>query len=272
VIPDTGYRIPTLLTTLTAVMDQIFNPTRRLRDLWEEASDDPFEYAEVQLAAPVDEFLICRWDWADFRLFVMGGAKRKIMWLTAVIFLTVDDDLDLEDVDIGYDAQVTVYFTATSGEKQKLHLWAPTNSECDEYLPCAVCSVLWRAMMTSNSVKLTLQSFSVHGLSSGPVLSQFVVESTQLRVLQFKGLFFEEDHCRALATLQRTDLEVKFYDCTLEPEDAEGTFIEWFRRNQVVTDLHWCTTRSSSIISALSGNSSVKGLFCSGDLRASTPK
>jgi hypothetical protein len=78
-------------------MKHFFNPTRRLQHKWEEASDDPFEYAEVQLAVPVDEFLISRWGWEDVWAFVTGGAKRKIMWLTADIFLSIDDDFYLED-------------------------------------------------------------------------------------------------------------------------------------------------------------------------------
>jgi hypothetical protein len=245
-------------------MQQFFkNPTRRLRDRWEEAGDDSFEYAEVQLAAPVDEFLACRWDWAAFRAFVGDGPMRKIVWITEDTFLSVDDDLCLEDGngDFGYIPQLIVYFTAKSGENQKLNLWVSDNSE---YLPSAACSVLWHAMTTSNSVKLMLQSFFVHGLSSGPVLSEFLVESTGLLVLEFEGLVFEEEHCRALAALQRTDLEIEFNECTLEPQDAEDIFIKWFQRNQVVTDLYCCTMGSSTLSALISVNSSVKKLSFNG--------
>jgi hypothetical protein len=160
-------------------------------------------------------------------------------------------------------AQLFAYCTPTSGEKQILNLWV-TRANNSEYLPSAVYSIMWRAMATSKSVELRLSSFFGHGMSSGPVLSQFLVESTELRVLEFSGLFFEKEHCRALTTLQRTDLEVEFTNCNLEPEDAEDTFVEWFRRNQVVTELFWCAMRSS-ILSALIGvNSSVKKLSFNG--------
>jgi hypothetical protein len=56
---------------------------------------------------------------------------------------------------------------------------------------------------------------------SDPVLSQ---------VLEFEWVAFKENHCRALATLRRTDLELQFHGCTVEPQDAEGILIEWFRR------------------------------------------
>jgi hypothetical protein len=61
-------------------------------------------------------------------------------------------------------------------------------------------------------------------------------------------------------TLERTDLEVKLFYCTLEPVDAEDTFIEWFRNNQVVTEIDCCHI-GGHILSALSGNNSVKKLI-----------
>ena len=70
---------------------------------------------------------------------------------------------------------------------------------------------------------------------------------------------FREEHCRALATLQSTDLIVKFHGCIFEPQDAEGILIEWFRNNRVVTEFVDCSTKCS-MISALSGNDSVKRL------------
>jgi hypothetical protein len=82
-------------------------------------------------------------------------------------------------------------------------------------------------------------------------------ESLSLHALEFRGFDFEEEHCRALATLQRNDLEVKITQCSLDPQDAEDTFIEWFRHNQVLTELNYCEM-GSPIFSALSGNDSVK--------------
>jgi hypothetical protein len=97
------------------------------------------------------------------------------------------------------------------------------------------------------------------GLPSGPLLSQLLRESPSLQVLHFRVFDFMEEHCRALVTLQRTDLEVKFMYCAFEPQNAEDSFIEWLRSNQVVTELE-CCQMGSHILSALSGNNSVKKL------------
>jgi hypothetical protein len=113
---------------------------------------------------------------------------------------------------------------------------------------------------TSNSTRLTIDD-RVEGLGmpSGPLLSQFLRESPLLQVLELDWFTFREEHCRALASLQRTDLKITLSHCKLDPQDAEDTFIEWFRHNQVVTELNCCEI-GSRLISALSGNNSVKRL------------
>jgi hypothetical protein len=82
--------------------------------------------------------------------------------------------------------------------------------------------------------------------------------SPSLELLEFVDFILNEAHCRALATLQRTDLQVAFHFCSFEPRDARDTFIGWLRNSQVVTELEVCAMEG--IISALSGNSSVKRL------------
>jgi hypothetical protein len=73
-------------------MEQLFTPTRRYQDIWEEDNDgDPFEYTEVALAVPVEDLLINRWDWRDLRAFLTGGATPKILWITDDVFL-VDEE------------------------------------------------------------------------------------------------------------------------------------------------------------------------------------
>jgi hypothetical protein len=123
-------------------------------------------------------------------------------------------------------------------------------------LPAEASSVFWHAVTTSNCVKLRLKG-SV--LCSGPALLQFLEASPSLDLLEFYGFALEEAHCRALATLDRTDLEVTFERCLFEAQGATDTFIEWLRHSQVVTKLEVCWMEDS-IISALSGNSSVKSL------------
>jgi hypothetical protein len=100
---------------------------------------------------------------------------------------------------------------------------------------------------------------SLAGLPSGPILSQFLRENLSLQRLEFNSILFKEEHCRALATLQRTDLKIKLIYCTIKPEDAKDAFIEWFRHNEVVTELNCCYMKRG-MLCALSGNKSVKKL------------
>jgi hypothetical protein len=84
--------------------------------------------------------------------------------------------------------------------------------------------------------------------------------SPLLEVLEINGFHFQEEHCRALATLPRTGLNIKFIECSFQPQDAADTFIEWFRNNQVVTELKRCRMGSRIISAALNGNHSLEKL------------
>jgi hypothetical protein len=109
-------------------------------------------------------------------------------------------------------------------------------------------------------VKLKLdQWFRWFGRCSGPALLQFLEASPSLELLELYNFAFEEAHCRALVKLERTDLEVTFERCSFDAQGAKDAFIEWLRHSQVVTKLEGCEMEDS-IISALSGNSSIKSL------------
>jgi hypothetical protein len=243
-------------------MEHFFTPTRRYQDRWGEDGDDgdgPFEYTEVELAVPMEDFLIYSWRWEDLLAFVTGGVMRTILWITDNAFLVVEDDGNRFNLNEDtFERFIVAAMQAMSGQEQTLTL----AHDYDEALSTREVSVFWHAIMTSNSVKLTIETAhddrSV-GLPSGPILSQFFRGSPSLQYLKFFRLHFKEEHCCALATLQRTDLTVELTYCTIEPQDAQDIFIEWFRHNQVVTELNYCEI-DSSIIRALSGNNSVKKL------------
>jgi hypothetical protein len=147
-------------------------------------------------------------------------------------------------------------FTTPSGEMHALVLAKDVYSV---FLSAGASSVFWHAVTTSNCVTLQLRLFFSSGLLSGPSISQFLEASPGLELLEFKTFQFEEAHCCALATVERTDLEVTFMECHFDAQGAEDIFIEWLRHSQVVTKHEYCSMEDS-IISALSGNSSVKSL------------
>jgi hypothetical protein len=241
-------------------MEKFFTPTRRYRNLWKESDDaDPFEYTEVELAVPVEEFLSYRWDWKDLCAFVSSDGLRKFLWITDTenAFLVVDEERGVVFRDQSPKVRMAAVFQETSGQERTLMLM----QDADSKHPTGAINVFWHAVTTSNSVKLTIQDcqYRPGGLPSGPILSQFLRRSPLLQILHIHSFDFKEEHCRALATLQRHNIEIKLRCCKLYPKNAEGTFIEWFRHNQVVTELDRCDM-DSSIISALSGNHSVKRL------------
>jgi hypothetical protein len=82
-----------------------------------------------------------------------------------------------------------------------------------------------------------------------------------LKVLEFRGIHFKEEHFYALSTVQRTDLEFTYTECTLEPRDAQNISIDWFRHYEVVTKLDSFDMESSFLSALINGNTSVKSLY-----------
>lgn len=181
----------------------------------------------------MEQFLIYRWDWDDLRvLFVTGGAMRKILWITEDAFLTNDASFDIEALtNCEYMAVLQAHSTATSGEEQSLLFWKPVVSSPQ---PAGACNIFWRAITTRNSVKLKIGfgGFLGQTETSGLVLSQFWGGSPSLKYLEFMLAGFREEHCRALATLERTDLSIVFRDCVFEPQGGQGAFIQWLWNTQ----------------------------------------
>jgi hypothetical protein len=255
-------------TLLSAAMEQFFEHTERYQELLEESThrDAPFEYTEVQLTetVTVEDFLVYYWDWKELRAFLTGGVTPKIFWITETGFLVVVDSGNrFPWTYLTSHSIISAKIRATSGQEQTLMLADAGIPSLSRSTNNREVDVFWRAITTSNSTQLTIDNDNSF-LPSGPLLSQFLRGSPSLHFLKFYGFHFDEDHCRALATLERKDLEVTLSDCTLDTEYSKGTFIEWFRHNQVLTELEFCSMESD-ILTALSGNSSVKKLSIFGE-------
>jgi hypothetical protein len=226
-------------------MEQFFTWTNRFQELFDQdrdSNDSPFEYTEEELAVPVEECFIYHWDCADLLAFVTGGVMRKILWITNDAYLLLEDGEYYVD-DRKHDAKffIQAEIQAMSGQEQTLTLASIVQE--DMVVSNREIGVFWRAIMTCNSVKLKIQDYGyclAKLPSSGPLLSQLLRGSPSLQVLELVGLHFKEEHCRALATVQRTDLEVKFCQCTFDPQDTMEIFIDWVRNNQIVTELDDC--------------------------------
>jgi hypothetical protein len=251
-------------------MEHLFAPTRRYQKLfgldtgWDD--DVPFEYTELKLVVQLSDFHTT-WNWEDLRaLMVAGGVMRTMVWITKDVFLVVvlddGDGFALDDDSIS--SLLEAEFDETSGQSQMLTL--ASIAHADIPVSTREVGVFWRAITTSNCVKLNVTTYGLLGQPSVRVPPQFLRGNASLQDLLFRGFHFKKEHCRALMAIQRTDLDLKLCECTLDPQD--DTFMEWFRHNQIVTWLVRCQLERG-IISALSGNKSVKKLViqtCPSDL------
>jgi hypothetical protein len=68
-----------------------------------------------------------------------------------------------------------------------------------------------------------------------------------------------EDHCRALATMSRLDVELKIIECRVS-NAAAGAFVECLHSDRGPVKLHNCKIDTQIIASALTGNSRVTSL------------
>jgi hypothetical protein len=184
------------------------------------------------------------------------GEMWKVLCFTENTCIYVEDDTNF-GCDLEEYASLRASFTTTSGERYNLVL-AMEDTDTASLSAEASC-VFWHAVTTSNCVELMLHHtcYARVKLCSGTALSQFLESSLSLELLEFGNVTFKEAHCRALATLERTDLEITFNGCSFDPRGANDTVIEWFRHSQAVTKLERCAM-NDSILSALSENTSVK--------------
>jgi hypothetical protein len=135
-------------------MEHFFTPSWRLHR--RSNGNEAFEYEEVQLSVPMEDFMMQCWDWSELLAFVMGSEIPKIAWITEGTFLAVEDGsysygLDVDvwlDVDFfGYSATLVAHMTPTSGETKSLFLATRTPSALP--LSDGLSSVFWRAVTTS---------------------------------------------------------------------------------------------------------------------------
>jgi hypothetical protein len=225
-------------------MEHFFTPSRRLQDRYGYDFDEPHIHSEVQLTVSIEAFLNHSWDCSDFRhLFACDeDVMRKIIWITEDTFISVEDEntgREYDDRLEGYEIQRAA-LTARSGETHYLVLATVANGVSP--LLVGAFSIFWHAVTTSNCVKLRLKispDFEV-GLLSETARLQFLETSPSLHLLDFEGFTFTAADCRALATLERTGLEVTFEECSFDAQNAKDSFIEWLRHSQVVTKLENC--------------------------------
>jgi hypothetical protein len=210
-------------------MENFFPPTRRFRDEWEANHEDPLEFAEVQLAVPAEQLQICPVNFPEFWGYATGasdGGTHKLVWITDHTFLLVAD-LDTDPnarydvlISFGYHPHLVARLTAASnGEERVLTVWKRQGSAVT-----AAHSFFWRMLATSESEELVVAAWGGgddwdddgSGLTAGPILAQFLGGTQCIQTMSFGNLTFEEQHCRALSGIVRTDLDINLTSCRIE--------------------------------------------------------
>jgi hypothetical protein len=134
----------------------------------------PFECNEVQLAVPLEDFLVCNWDWKDLRAALTDDVTPKVLWITEDAFIKVNGNL----AHFKPNECVTASFQEISGLEQSLVLVHPDNAD-DAAISVGVAGLFWRAITTSNCVQLRIDNEARNNeekrlmLPSAPLLSKF---------------------------------------------------------------------------------------------------
>jgi hypothetical protein len=128
-------------------MEHFCEPTTRRYRGNEQDDDDDGIFDEVQLAVPVENFLVYRWDWKDFQAFLIGGVTPKLLWITELAFLVVED-CNYAGV-FGHHNYIAATFDATSGKRLVLFL-VQTSPSDKTTAEVGVFGVHWRPAIVYN--------------------------------------------------------------------------------------------------------------------------
>jgi hypothetical protein len=127
----------------------------------------------------------------------------------------------------------------------------------------ATCDFLVRLLATCEKDDLFIEgsSSSTPAPLSGACISLFFQESRDdLRKIELRKMTLSEDHCLALATMSRLDVEVTIRNCNLADDAAAGAFVECLQSDRGPVELNQCEIDSQILASALAGKSRVTKL------------
>jgi hypothetical protein len=198
----------------------------------------------------VDDILATGNSWEDLCFFLHG----KVLLITPDVFICS------RGISLGEPVVLVIGDDVNDWEN---NLCVHVTSGVADAVATATCHFLLRLLATSEKpdVYMRGQNSWVASPLSGAGLSLFFQEcpSCLCRVtLDYMAL--SEDHCRALATMSRLDVEVKISKCRVIGDAAELAFVECLQSETGRIQLIGCTIRSQILASALAGKSRVTKL------------
>jgi hypothetical protein len=262
-------------------MEGYVAPTTRYVDLYSEMprNREPLseDFTEVELTANWDDLVSQSGvTWKDFLSF----CELRLIWLTPEVFITVEESFAATGFDIGYQYLFAIKDVFKSWiEAKDFKIYAATAAHA-----IAIFDGVFRLLATSDSTSLCLSCHDGSNLMSspensetprlflfpvpGPVLSRYLISqqsTTSLKELRLEDMTLDRDHCIALESNDRTDLEIELSNCKLTDEGTQA-FLESQRRDKGPDKLLNCKMDVAVLAEAVRGNTSLKSLKPCGGL------
>jgi hypothetical protein len=260
-------------------MDDYVSPTTRYVGLYSEMAQniEPLseDFTEVEFTANWEDF-VSRGGatWKDFLSFCEG----RMIWLTPEVFITVEEDFAATGFNIGYQYLFAVKDVFASWiDAKDFKVYAATAAHATP-----IFDGIFRLLATSDASGLRLSCHDGSSLISssdnkdpqfclfpvpGPVLSHYLMaqSTTGLKTMRLEDMTLDKEHCLALESNDRADLEIELSNCKLT-DDGTQAFLESQRRNKGPNKLLNCKLDISVLAEAVRENTSLKSLKPCGEL------
>jgi hypothetical protein len=234
-----------------ASIEDLFRPSTRFRDSHRNRHVRlPEGWTEIELLphlTPLDILATCV-TWDEFLIFL----QNKIVWMTPDVYVCNNMYLG------GISDKLLLRLGGNAGTSTtSLRVYVTPNTAAA--LATATCDFAVRLFATCERHDLCIEG-GINPPLSGAVISLFFQESRScLRKVRLDYIALSEDHCRALATMSRLDVELNLVFCSLS-NDAAGAFVECLQSDRGPIQLIRCKIDSQIFASALVGKSRVTKL------------
>jgi hypothetical protein len=239
-----------------ASIEALFRPSTRFQDshpnligyLPENCTDE----VELLPGLSVENIRARRIFWDAFHRF----ARNKIVWMTPSVYVCNNMYLLRNRGDplvlvLGCDHALGGTTTGSTWASLRVYVTPDTAAA----VATVTCDFLLRLFATCEQ-----RDLHIEGSISGAGISLFFEESRDsLQKVTLCGMVLSEDHCHALATMSRLDVELTMEFCCLV-DDAAGAFFECLQSDRGPIKLHMCEIDSQILANALTGDSRVTRL------------
>jgi hypothetical protein len=235
-------------------MERLFSPCNRLRDGFENQGLDPPEgLQELNLNVSTAEFLSAERAFTYTDLYAMLGNGKTAAWLTPHAAVARSDG---EVVQRWGQLYGSCRFAFSADGKAIVAL-----SHSPEHA-LEINDIVLRLLTASvvHSLGLDISWYEAYinaRLMSAPSLAFLMEQCHSLKVLALKSISLDEDHCCALGTYSRPDLEIELTYCRITGA-AATVLAQILGCNQGPTRLICCNIDNVVIADGLRGNSRLK--------------